>query len=361
MEKIRVYSVPLILGVIVALIWANLHWESYYGFKHFEVIGSIDVYFLVKYIFMVFFFAVAAIEITMSFLPGGSLSPMRKAINPLFSTLGGVLGPIAVFFILNALIGGPEFAKGWGIPTATDIALAWLLARIVFGVGHPAVSFLLLLAIVDDAIGLCIIAIFYPNPDLPTQPIWLLVTVAGMAIAFLMRKFNVRSYVPYLLVGGLLSWFGLYYSGLHPALSLVVIIPFLPHVRKQPDQGTSCAIPTKESSSCAISQDDGSSLLDCDAGKPNNESLLACDISQPKGDSILECDPENHDHTYQRGHSTLLDCEIRFKPFVDYGLFFFGLTNAGVQFTSISNVTWIILASLIIGKTVGVYAFGFGR
>lgn len=339
MEKIRGYSVPLILGVIVAVIWANVHWDSYYHFVHLKVIGSLDVHFLVNDIFMVFFFAIAAIEITMSCLPGGSLNPIKKAVNPLFATIGGVLGPIAVYFILNALIGAPEFARGWGIPTATDIALAWLLARVIFGAGHPAVSFLLLLAIADDAIGLGIIAIFYPNPELPAQPIWLLSTLAGMIIVYIMRKYDVRSFIPYLAIGGLFSWFGLYNAGLHPALSLVVIIPFLPHGRNQPEAGTSCAIPIVEP-------------------KDNNDSLLACDVNNPNDESLLDCDPEDQDHTYRSSHSTLLDCEIKFRPFVDFGLFFFGLTNAGVQFTSMSAVTWIVLFSLLIGKTVGVFAFG---
>lgn len=59
--------------------------------------------------------------------------------------------------------------NGWGIPTATDIALAWLVARIVFGASHPAVNFLLLLAVADDAIGLGIIAIFYPDLSFPSS------------------------------------------------------------------------------------------------------------------------------------------------------------------------------------------------
>lgn len=346
MEKIRVYSVPLILGVISAFLWANIHWESYYNFINFKVIGSIDVRFLINDIFMVFFFAVAAIEITMSLLPGGSLNPIKKAVNPLCATVGGVVSPVAVFFILNTLVGAPELARGWGIPTATDIALAWLLARIIFGVGHPAVSFLLLLAIVDDGIGLGIIAIFYPNPDIPAQPIWLLSTAAGMAIVYVMRRFHIRSFVPYLIIGGLFSWFGLFNAGLHPALSLVLIIPFLPHVRKQSGVSTSCTVPKSEESTFReTSKDDSSSLLNCDADKPTD-------------DSLLDCDPEDAGDSYRFGHSTLLDCEIKFRSFVDFGLFFFGLANAGVQFTSMHTVTWIVLFALIIGKTVGVFCFG---
>ena len=72
--------------------------------------------------------------------------------------MGGVVGPIGVFLALNATMGSPEWIKGWGVPTATDIALAWLVIRLLFGARHPAVSFLLLLAVADDAIGLGIIA-----------------------------------------------------------------------------------------------------------------------------------------------------------------------------------------------------------
>ena len=42
-------------------------------------------------------------------------------------------------------LGWDELMKGWGIVTATDIVLAWLVARIVFGDGHPAIDYLLLL------------------------------------------------------------------------------------------------------------------------------------------------------------------------------------------------------------------------
>ena len=97
---------------------------------------------------------------------------------------GGVLGPVAVFVVLleiqkasgnfseeidaiakltNPATGQPmdpltQLFRGWGIPTATDISLAWMVAILVFGVGHTAIDFLLLLAIADDGIGLIIIA-----------------------------------------------------------------------------------------------------------------------------------------------------------------------------------------------------------
>ncbi len=233
MNLLREFSVPLIFGVALAMIWANRDPLSYYAFLHSAFIGSLSFHFLTNDIFMVFFFGIAAAELTRSFLPGGALNPVKKAINPILSTCGGVVGPAVVYLALNALMGSQSLQRGWGIPTATDIAFAWLVARMVFGANHPAVSFLLLLAVADDGIGLAIIAFFYPNPKLPVHPVWLVLTLGGMTVAYLLRAYRMRSYWPYLLAGAGLSWVGLYRANLHPALALVFIIPFLPHAREE--------------------------------------------------------------------------------------------------------------------------------
>jgi NhaA family Na+:H+ antiporter len=298
---LREFSVPLLAGVATAIVWANLFPDSYTHFDHDPLIGSLSFHFLTNDIFMVLFFGIAAAEITQSCLPGGDLHPLRKAVNPLLATLGGVIGPVLVYFLLNTLIGNQALYRGWGIPTATDIALAWLVARIVFGGNHPAISFLLLLAIVDDAIGLAIIAIFYPDPAHSPQPVWLLLTAAGMAVSYMFRRLKVNSYWPYLLVGGSCSWAGLFMAHLHPALSLVFIIPFLPH--------------------------------------PPSETL-----------HIFEEDMADY--------STIARFEQEWKIIVDFGLFMFGLANTGVQITSIGEATWIVLGALVIGKTGGIFLMG---
>ena len=302
-QLLREFSLPLIAGVLTALIWANVDPHSYHDVVHYKFIaGYIDLHWIANDIIMVFFFGIAAVEITQSVLPGGDLNPIKKAINPLFATLGGVAGPIAVFFLLNGVMGDPAYSNGWGIPTATDIALAWLIARFVFGSKHPAVSFLLLLAIVDDAIGLGIIAIFYPDPNNPVQPIYLLITLAGMAAAFILRKMKVKNYWPYIVLGGILSWIGLYKAHIHPALALVFIIPFLPSASREKEH-------------------------------------------------IFEEDLDDH--------SPLAQFEHEWKAFVDFGLFVFGFTNAGVEFSAISPVTWIVFLALLVGKTVGISAFAW--
>jgi len=287
---------------VVAIIWANLDPAGYQDFIVTPFLGGLSFHFVANELFMVLFFGIAAVEITQSFLPGGDLNPLSKAINPLLGTLGGVLGPVIVYFSLNEIFGAPELRNGWGITTATDIALAWLAARTVFGAAHPAVSYLLLLAVADDAIGLAIIAVFYPNPDLPVEPVWLLLTVSGALAAWLLRRFHFRSYWPFLLLGGILSWTGLYQAHLHPALALVFIIPFLPHAKQE-------------------------------------------------NQHIFEADPADH--------SPLARFEHEWKVIVDFGLFMFSLANAGVEFSSMGAATALVLFSLLVGKTVGIFGFGW--
>jgi NhaA family Na+:H+ antiporter len=296
------FSVPLLAGAAVALIWANLSPESYRQFNYDRRFGLPSLHFIVNDFFMVLFFGIAAAEITQSCLPGGDLSPLRKAVNPLLATLGGVIGPAVVYLVFNAFIGDPLLRRGWGIPTATDIALAWLVASLVFGRRHPAISFLLLLAIADDAIGLAIIAVFYPDPTVPAEPRWLLLALCGIGVALLLRRRNVQNYWPYFILGGGLCWAGLFNAHLHPALALVFIVPFLPH--------------------------------------PPCETM-----------HIFEEDP--------RDLSTLSRFEREWKVPVDIGLFMFGLANAGVRFASIGTATWLVLASLIIGKTGGIFLMGW--
>ncbi len=303
------FSIPLIAGVVVALLWANLDPHSYHAFLHHPLTPfseAINFHFLVNDIFMVFFFGIAAVEITQSIQPGGDLNPPSRAISPLLATVGGIVVPVGVYVLMNWATGEPEWAKGWGIPTATDIALAWLVARFIFGAKHAAVSFLLLLAIADDAIGLVIIAIFYPNPAHPPAPAWLVLVVLGMVVAYGLRKKHVADHWAYLVFAGLPAWTGLLKAGVHPALSLVFVVPFMP--------------------------------------------------------TTLKNAPGKLFEDYEEDHSTLAEFEHSFKGFVDFGLFAFGLANAGVSMAGVTDLTWIVLTSLIVGKTIGVWGFAvFGQ
>ncbi len=325
------FSIPLIIGVVAGLAVANIDNHFYEKLVDYHLFGSgaevfghpITSHFLINGIFMVFFFGIATKEITESVLPGGALNPIPRAINPLMGTLGGVLGPAGLYLLLTwVFYGGTDdfsvVANGWGIPTATDIALAWLVARLAFGNGHPAVNFLLLLAVADDAIGLGIIAVFYPDPENPVQPAWLLLTVAGMATAYALRRSKVDYWPAYVFIAGAMSWAGLAKSSIEPALALVVIVPFLPGPQREPG--------------------------------PVLQKTHPDPAPRRQGADLV---PATH------RPNALEQFEHQLKLFVDLGLFFFAFANAGVAFGSINAVTFIVLASLIAGKTLGVSFFSW--
>jgi len=326
------FSFPLIAGVILGLIAANVNYHWYEAVVEFHPLGHdayvfwhpLTLHFIINGMFMCFFFGVAAKEITESTLPGGVLNPLQRAVNPLVGMLGGVAGPVAIYLLLDWIIFGGtvnfgSIANGWAIPTATDIALAWLVARVVFGSLHPAVNFLLLLAVVDDAVGLVIIAVFYPDPVHPVEPVWLLLVLGGMAAAYVLRRLRVRRWPVYILVGGALSWCGMAKAGIEPALALAPIVPFMPH-SNPPDE---------------FAEDRPHSHLGMSAAHPRTTEA-------------------RHEE-----HSVLEQFEHHLKLFVDFGLFFFAFANAGVAFTSIGWITMIVLASLIVGKSIGVTLFSW--
>lgn len=254
--------------------------------------------FIINDILMALFFAIATKEVWESLLPGGALSNPRKAATPLLATLGGIVGP-ALFYLAGAYATGTQadLSQGWAVPCATDIAFSYLVARFIFGPGHPAIAFLLLLAIADDAAGLMILAVFYPAAAL--EPNWFLLTAAAIALAFVLRKFKVQSHWFYILGPGVLCWFSFYQAHIHPALGLVPIIPLLPSASS-------------------------------DLGIYAKEEL-------------------------QR-HDTLNEFEHFWKTPVECFLGLFGLANAGVVLSSVGTGTWLVLAGLLIGKPVGITA-----
>ena len=344
------YSLLLIVGAAIALVWANTDPDSYhliveypiwynnwvgvdagYWLKSYgkyydleEIVGAekvLSFHYLVNDMLMAFFFAMAAKEVWEAvILKNGSLRG-KKAATPLFATAGGMFGPIAVYLGLAAFLGSDVFdavANGWAIPTATDIAFSYLVGRLVFGAGHPAVRFLLLLAIADDAAGLVILAVFYPSGDL--APAWLLLSAAASFGVYVLFNWAPRrmdrgdqlrrrstwvrqklSFWPYLIAGGL-SWYGFQESGLHPALGLLPVVPTLPHA--------------------------------------DRAFGIFAEAEQYLTDLL------NH-------------VEHLLKHPVEVVLFFFGLLNAGVEFSAIAEPTWLVLAGLIIGKPFGILLFGW--
>ena len=75
-------------------------------------------------------------------------------LSPLAAAVGGMVAPALIYVASRGTCGPAELIRGWAIPCATDIAFSAMIARLIFPAAHPAIPFLLLLAIADDALGL---------------------------------------------------------------------------------------------------------------------------------------------------------------------------------------------------------------
>jgi NhaA family Na+:H+ antiporter len=112
---------------------------------------------------------------------------------------------------------------------ATDIALAvGLLALMGPVVTHSLRSFLLALAVIDDIGAILIIAIVYSSGIALS---WVGASVAAILLILLLKKMSVTSFSIYILCG-LLLWYGLYRTGVHPTLAGVVLGLLTPSIEK---------------------------------------------------------------------------------------------------------------------------------
>jgi NhaA family Na+:H+ antiporter len=286
------HSLLLLAGTAAAVVWANLDVDSYDAVAH-------PLHFWVNDIGMVFFFALAAKEVFEATLPGGPLASPRRALSPLAAAVGGMIAPAVIYASLAWARGPAELLRGWAIPCATDIAFSVMIARLIFPAAHPAIPFLLLLAIADDALGLLILAVFYPTGDLSLVALIGLMSVAILTAVWLRRR-RIRSFWPYVLGPGSLSWAALYLGGFHPALALVPVVPFMPH-------------------------------------SPRDLGLF---------------DPREDERP-----DTLNRFEHWWAKPVQVVLLLFGLANAGVPFGQTGPGTYYVLAGLLVGKPLGILLF----
>ncbi|WP_309708105.1 Na+/H+ antiporter NhaA [Pseudolysinimonas sp.] len=167
------------------------------------------------------FFFLAAIELRHE-LSHGELDSPRKALIPVVAAVGGVIVPAAIFLLL---VREPDLARGWPIPTATDIAFALgILSLVARGLPPRVRAFLLALAVIDDLIAILLIAFFFTT-DLTPLPLLGAVPVI-LAFGFLshrVRRSNRGALIPVLIVLGLAAWWLVLLSGVHPTVAGVAL------------------------------------------------------------------------------------------------------------------------------------------
>ncbi|MDM1547975.1 Na+/H+ antiporter NhaA [Empedobacter falsenii] len=218
-------GIVLIFCTALSLILANSSIaESYDSIWMTDMFGHSFAHWINDGLMAIFFFLIG-LELKREIFVG-ELSNTKKAILPVFAALGGMLIPAFIFFLTNK---GTDTIHGFGIPMATDIAFAVAIITMLGNrVPLSLKVFLTALAVIDDLGAIVVIALFYPNPELPLDFTQFGIAIAILLGLFALNKLKVKSMIPYI-IGGIAVWWFMLHSGIHATIAGVLVaftIPF---------------------------------------------------------------------------------------------------------------------------------------
>lgn len=220
----------LISVTILSLFLANSPWQRIYvEFWQIDLGGHTIVHWINDGL-MTLFFLMIGLELEREIYKG-ELSDRRNAALPLFSALGGMLVPAAIYLLINS---GTGMQAGAGIPMATDIAFAiGILSLLGNRVPASLKIFLTALAVIDDLGAIIIIAVFY-SAGISLVNLSIALIVFGLLL--ILNRLRVRNLIPYL-VAGMVMWYFMSLSGVHATITGVLLafaIPFGDGGKKSP-------------------------------------------------------------------------------------------------------------------------------
>ena len=227
----------LLFAAILALLISNSNYADMYfstlnkylfiGINNFGL--KLSVIHWINDALMAIFFFFVTLEIKREFLQG-ELSNIKQALLPIIGAIGGMLVPALVYVYIN--FGDVETLNGWAIPSATDIAFSLgVLSLLGKRVPLSLKVFLTALAIIDDLGAILIIAIFYSG-DLSIK--YLLLMFGAFILLIIINRFDIKKFLPYLLVG-LFLWDFTHNSGIHATIAGVLLALTIPHRKKEKD------------------------------------------------------------------------------------------------------------------------------
>ena len=216
-------GVLLLVGTLVALTWANSPWREAYQSLRETTVGpaalKLDLT-LSEWAgdgLLAVFFLVAGMELKRELVVGDLRDP-AKAVLPVVAAMAGVVVPALIFLAVTA--GDPAAARGWAVPTATDIAFA-LAVLAVLGTHLPSAlrAFLLTLAVVDDIVAITIIAVAYTSDLEPLALLAALVPLLAFAAAVRARHTAWWLLIPLAFA----TWTLVHASGVHATVAGVLL------------------------------------------------------------------------------------------------------------------------------------------
>lgn len=228
-------GILLIIGAVIAVILANSPLQDAYEAVRDYRIGPHALHldltigtWAADGLLAIFFF-VAGLELKREFVSGDLRDPRRAAL-PIAAAVGGMVVPALVYVAVN-LIGGGSLA-GWATPVATDIAFAVaILAVISTHLPAGLRTFLLTLAVVDDLLGIIVIAVFFTS-ELHIG--FLLLALVPIGLFALLVQRRIRS--PWLLLPlAVIAWALVHASGVHATVAGVLLGFTVPVIARNPE------------------------------------------------------------------------------------------------------------------------------
>lgn len=332
-------GVLLLAAILAALFWANsgsaASYEAVWEAPAAIAIGpyalNMSVREWINDGLMAIFFFVVGLEIKRELLVG-ELSRPRQALFPVAAALGGMLAPALIYLAFNP--GGSAHA-GWGIPMATDIALALgVLSLLGKRVPTSLKVFLTAVAIVDDIGAVVVIALFYSH-----SLAWGALLAAGLLVLLMLfiNRAGVDARLPYALLGVLL-WLAVLHSGIHATIAGVLLAACIPTWQRI--DGAQFLKRARKYLDDFARASQGRIL----GNREQQEALIALDVAT---DNVA---------------SPLQQLEHDLHPWVVYAIMpLFALANAGVHLPADpaaalgSAVSLGVLVGLVLGKQLGIF------
>jgi NhaA family Na+:H+ antiporter len=268
---------------------------------------------------MAIFFLVVGLEIKREIVEGELQDKRRRAL-PVMAALGGMLIPALIYVAFNFR---GEWVQGWGIPMATDIALAVGVMSLAGSRVDPSLKlFLLALAIVDDIGAILVIGLFYGDGG---DRRWLLLGTAIVLTVLILRRRAVQSVAIYVVLGAGL-WLAFHEAGIHATLAGVIMGLLAPTKPYTPPDMV-----------------DEAELLSVGSV----EGVLGTQRLARSTVSVVEW------------------LESRLHPWTSFVIVpLFALGNAGISLSpesltgaASSSVAWGVLVGLLVGKPIGILLF----
>lgn len=297
-------GILLIMATLLALLANNTPLAAWYdSFLHIPITLTIESLTINKPLvlwindgLMAIFFLLVGLEIKREVLQGNLARP-SQVILPTIAALGGMLVPAVIYWLFNH--NDMQAHSGWAIPMATDIAFSLgVLALLGKGVPSSLKLFLMTLAIIDDLGAIIVIALFY-SAQLSLLALWL--AAVCIVILITLNCLRITNLALYLIVG-IVLWGCVLKSGIHATIAGVILAFTIP---------LKGMVPKKEI-----------------------------------------------------GNPPLIKLEHALAPWVSFFILpLFAFVNGGISFASVtydhlfSTVTLGIMLGLLVGKTIGVFAF----